>query len=73
MDITKESGLGYIGHSSGVVFFNFNSDDGLLDLFLVNVGVYTSDQKGRGALGSRLSQTFNPTGRVHGDFFGAGW
>ncbi len=46
-DITKESGLGYVGHSSGAVFFDFNND-GLLDLFLVNVGVYTSDQKGRG-------------------------
>src|SRR6185369_17461883 len=39
-DITKESGLGYVGHSSGAVFFDFNND-GLLDLFLVNVGRYT--------------------------------
>src|SRR6266704_5689155 len=46
-DITKESGLGYVGHSSGAVFFDFNND-GLLDLFLANVGVYTSDQQGRG-------------------------
>jgi hypothetical protein len=46
-DITKESGLGYVGHSSGAVFFDFNND-GLLDLFLCNVGVYTSDEKGRG-------------------------
>jgi len=46
-DITKESGLGYVGHSSGAVFFDFNND-GLLDLFLVNVGIYTSDEKGRG-------------------------
>jgi hypothetical protein len=45
-DITQESGLGYVGHSSGAVFFDFDKD-GLLDLFLCNVGVYTSDQKGR--------------------------
>jgi enediyne biosynthesis protein E4 len=46
-DITKDSGLGYVGHSSGAVFFDFNND-GLLDLFLVNVGVYTTAEKGRG-------------------------
>ncbi|HYV28415.1 MAG TPA: CRTAC1 family protein [Candidatus Eisenbacteria bacterium] len=46
-DITKDSSLGYVGHSSGAVFFDFNKD-GLLDLFLVNVGVYTIDEKGRG-------------------------
>jgi hypothetical protein len=46
-DITKESGLGYVGHSSGAVFFDFNND-GLLDLFVANVGVYTKDEKGHG-------------------------
>src|SRR5205823_11974856 len=46
-DITKEAGLDYTGHSSGAVFFDFDND-GLLDLFLVNVGIYTSDEKGRG-------------------------
>jgi len=46
-DVTAESGLGYTGHSSGAVFFDFDND-GLLDLFLVNVGIYTSDEKGRG-------------------------
>jgi hypothetical protein len=49
-DITKESGLGVVAkpsHSSGAVFFDFNND-GLLDLFLANVGVYTTDGKGRG-------------------------
>ncbi len=48
-DGTLESGLG-IGparHSSGAVFFDFNND-GLLDLFLTNVGVYTTNEKGRG-------------------------
>ena len=42
-DITKESGLGHQGHSSGAVFFDYDRD-GLLDLFLSNVGVYTHDE-----------------------------
>ena len=48
-DITLESGLDLRPalHSSGAVFFDFNND-GLLDLFLTNVGVYTTNDKGRG-------------------------
>ncbi len=46
-DVSKESGLGYVGHSSGAVFFDFDGD-GLLDLFLCNVGKYTTDEKGLG-------------------------
>ena len=46
-DITEASGVGYLGHSSGSVFFDFNRD-GLLDLFLTNVGVYTTEKKGEG-------------------------
>ncbi len=42
-DITQASGLDYSGHSSGAVFFDFNRD-GLLDLFLANVGKYTTDE-----------------------------
>jgi len=41
-DITAASGLGYSGHSSGAVFFDYDRD-GLLDLFLVNVGRYTTN------------------------------
>lgn len=40
-DISKSSGLDYVGHSSAAVFFDYNND-GLLDLFLVNVGEYTT-------------------------------
>ena len=42
-DITEGSGLEYKGHSSASVFFDFDND-GLLDVFLVNVGRYTTDQ-----------------------------
>ena len=48
-DITPESGLnsGRPLHSSGAVFFDFNND-GLVDLFVANVGIYTMNDKGRG-------------------------
>ena len=44
-DISKQSGLDYVGHSSGAVFFDYNND-GRLDCFLVNVGKYTGDKRG---------------------------
>jgi enediyne biosynthesis protein E4 len=43
-DVTTEAGLDYKGHSSGAVAFDFDND-GLLDLLVVNVGIYTTDQK----------------------------
>lgn len=61
-DITQESGLGYVGHSSGAVFFDFDRD-GLLDLFLCNVGVYTTDEKGRGGFFLSVSNAFR--GHLH--------
>jgi hypothetical protein len=44
-DISKPSGLGYVGHSSSAVFFDYNRD-GRLDVFLVNVGRYTTNTLG---------------------------
>jgi len=44
-DVSAESGLDYQGHSSGAVFFDYDRD-GLLDLFLANVGVYTTGEQG---------------------------
>ena len=41
-DVTADSGLAYTGHSSSGVFFDYDRD-GLLDLFLCNVGVYTNE------------------------------
>ncbi|MEO8909781.1 MAG: CRTAC1 family protein [Gemmatimonadaceae bacterium] len=46
-DITAQAGVGYVGHSSGAVFFDFDGD-GLLDLFVTNVGVYTTNERGPG-------------------------
>src|SRR5207249_2735077 len=46
-DITAQAGVGYSGHSSGAVFFDYDGD-GLLDLFVTNVGVYTTEEKGPG-------------------------
>ena len=42
-DISRSSGLDYQGHSSAAVFFDYDRD-GLLDVFLTNVGKYTSDE-----------------------------
>ncbi len=41
-DISAASGVNYTGHSSGAVFFDYDRD-GRLDLFLVNVGRYTTN------------------------------
>ncbi|HXV62086.1 MAG TPA: CRTAC1 family protein [Vicinamibacteria bacterium] len=46
-DISEDSGTGYVGHSSASVFFDFDQD-GRLDLYLCNVGVYTTDKVGPG-------------------------
>jgi len=58
-DITAESGLSVKrpAHSSGSVFFDFNND-GLLDLFVANVGVYTRNEKGRGGFYLGRSDAF---------------
>lgn len=46
-DISESSGLGHVGHCSSAVFFDYDND-GLLDVFLCIVGVYTTDELGRG-------------------------
>ncbi len=41
-DVTRRAGLQYEGHSSAAVFFDYDLD-GLLDLFVANVGVFTTE------------------------------
>ncbi len=41
--MTGDAGLAYIGHSSSGEFFDYDRD-GRLDLFVTNVGVYTSNE-----------------------------
>ena len=57
-DVSRESGVDYVGHSSGAVFFDYDRD-GLLDLFLVNVGRYTTDERGRGGYFVGFSDAFS--------------
>ena len=47
-DATESSGLTHVGHSSGAIWLDYNRD-GLLDLFLTNIGVYTHDERARAA------------------------
>ena len=56
-DRSEEAGLAYVGHSSGAVFFDFDKD-GLLDLFLCNVGKYTTDERGAGGYCVGFSDAF---------------
>lgn len=44
-DITVAAGVAFSGHSSGALFFDYD-DDGLLDLLVTNVGVFTSNVVG---------------------------
>lgn len=63
-DVTAAAGLAYSGHSSGSVFFDFDND-GLLDLFLTNVGNYTTSQVGAGGYFVGREDAF--AGHLHPD------
>ena len=61
-DVTAAAGLEYSGHSSGAVFFDYDKD-GNLDLFLTNVGRYTTDVVGRGGFFVGMEDAFQ--GHLH--------
>ncbi len=63
-DVTAQAGVGYVGHSSGAVFFDYDRD-GLLDLLVINVGVYTRDARGPGGYYIGLPDAFH--GHTHPD------
>ena len=63
-DITRAAGVGYDGHSSGAVFFDYDGD-GLLDLFVTNVGVFTSNERGPAGYYVGLQDAF--MGHLHAD------
>lgn len=56
-DITESAGVAYSGHSAAALFFDFDND-GRLDLFVCNVGVYTSNEKGPGGFYRGLNDAF---------------
>lgn len=57
-DITAAAGLEHTGHSSGALFFDYDKD-GRLDLFLTNVGVYTTQEKGPGGYSIAFPDAFS--------------
>jgi cytochrome oxidase Cu insertion factor (SCO1/SenC/PrrC family) len=64
-DITATAGVGGFGtHSSGVVFFDYDND-GLLDLFVSNVGRYTREDKRADGLYASMRDAF--AGHLHAD------
>jgi hypothetical protein len=63
-DISKSAGVDFVGHSSGAVFFDYDND-GLLDLYVCNVGRYTTSEKGRGGAPVGLPDAFS--GHLHPD------
>lgn len=65
-DVTAQSGLGSPEHSSGALFFDYDRD-GLLDLLVCNVGVYTSDEKGPAGEYVGLPDAFS--GHLHPERF----
>ena len=65
-DITAESGINVVAHSSGALFFDYDND-GLVDLLICNVGKYTTDEKWPDGSFMGLADAF--AGHLHPDRF----
>jgi hypothetical protein len=61
-DVTAQAGVGLAAHSSGALFFDYDND-GRTDLFVCNVGRYTSDEKGPEGAFRGLDDAFS--GHLH--------
>ena len=57
VDVSQASQLDYRAHSSGATFFDFDRD-GQLDVFLTNVGIYTTSEKRPGGDYKALPDAF---------------
>jgi hypothetical protein len=57
-DISRAAGVDYSGHSSAAEFLDYDRD-GLLDLFVCNVGVYTTQERGAGGYWVGLEDAFS--------------
>ncbi|MES2177927.1 MAG: CRTAC1 family protein [Gemmatimonadota bacterium] len=57
-ETTAAAGVQFSGHSSGAVFFDYDGD-GLLDLFVANVGTYTTEDLGPGGYYIGLRDAFH--------------
>jgi len=63
-DISKAAGVDHVGHSSGSVFVDYDRD-GLLDLYLCNVGQYTNNNRRADGAFVGLADAFS--GHLHPD------
>jgi len=65
-DISKTAGVDHVGHSSGAVFFDYDND-GLVDLYLCNVGQYTNNNRRADGAFVGLADAFS--GHLHPERF----
>lgn len=63
-DVTSAAGVGHVGHSSGAAFLDYDGD-GRLDLFVTNVGRYTTNDTGPGGYFIGVEDAFQ--GHLHPD------
>jgi hypothetical protein len=65
-DISHDAGVDMVSHSSGAFFFDYDND-GLADLLVCNVGVYTANEKGPEGAYAGMRDAFS--GHLHPERF----